>query len=130
MASRLSKLFIASFLGAISSLTFAESIQQNMQQDDLLSVVRETLDTNPEVQIRLESFWASTHDERQAFGGYLPTVDLNASLGMGRRTFDTRDNYNRNLAEVSLTQMLFDGFRVRNAVARTKHESQARYMSC
>ena len=127
MASRLSQLLIASFVGTVSTFALAEPIQKNTQEDDLLSIVRETLDTNPEVQIRLESFWASTHDERQAFGGYLPTVDLNASLGMGRRTFDTRDNYNRNLVEASLTQMLFDGYRVRNAVARTKHESQARY---
>jgi len=97
------------------------------QQDDLLSVIQETLEINPEVQIRLHAFQASTHDEREAFGGYLPSVDANASAGIGVREYDGRGSYSRNYAEISLTQMLFDGFRVRNAVARTKHTSRARY---
>ena len=106
---------------------FAFAQIENGQSDELLSVVRETLDTNPEVQIRLEAFWVSTHDEREAFGGYLPTVDANAAMGIGDRDFDGRGSFNRNLVELSLTQMLLDGFRVRSAVARTKHASQARY---
>lgn len=110
-------------LGASSFLAVAES----QTQDELLSVVRETLETNPEVQIRLEAFWASTHDEREAFGGYLPTLDIKGSLGRGDRDYDGRGDFSRNLAEISLTQMLFDGFRVRSAVAKTRHASQARY---
>lgn len=96
-------------------------------QDDLLSVVQETLAAQPELQIRLNAFNASVHDEREAFGGYLPSIDLNAAVGMGDRDYDGRGSYNRNNAEISLTQMLFDGFRVRNSVAKTKHESRARY---
>ncbi|WP_417538495.1 TolC family outer membrane protein [Marinobacter sp.] len=98
-----------------------------MPQDDLLSVVKETLETNPEVQIRLNAFQASTFDQREAFGGYLPSIDVNAAGGIGDRNYDGRGSYNRNYAEVSLTQMLFDGFRVRNAVARAEHNSRARY---
>ncbi|MFP3978028.1 MULTISPECIES: TolC family outer membrane protein [Marinobacter] len=98
-----------------------------MPQDDLLSVVKETLETNPEVQIRLNAFQASTFDQREAFGGYLPFIDVNAAGGIGDRNYDGRGSYNRNYAEVSLTQMLFDGFRVRNAVARAEHNSRARY---
>ncbi|MDS1309639.1 TolC family outer membrane protein [Marinobacter xiaoshiensis] len=98
-----------------------------MPQDDLLSVVKETLETNPEVQIRLNAFQASTFDQREAFGGYLPSIDVNAAGGIGDRYYDGRGSYNRNYAEVSLTQMLFDGFRVRNAVARAEHNSRARY---
>lgn len=111
------------FMSITSSLVVAE----NKAQDDLLSVVNETLNTNPELQIRLEAYWASTHDEREAFGGYLPSIDANGSLGQGDRDYDGRGDYRRNLAEISLTQMLFDGFRVSSAVARTKHTSQARY---
>jgi adhesin transport system outer membrane protein len=110
-------------LGVFSIFAAAD----NQTQDDLLKVVHETLETNPEVQIRLEAFWASTHDEREAFAGYLPTLDINGSLGRGDRDFDGRGDFSRNLAEISLTQMLFDGFRVRSAVAKTKHASQARY---
>ncbi|NWN91631.1 TolC family outer membrane protein [Marinobacter adhaerens] len=96
-------------------------------QDDLLGVVQETLESNPELQMRLHAFQASTHDQREAFGGYLPSLDLSASGGMGDRDFDGRGSYNRNYAEVSLTQVLFDGFRVRNAVAKAEHTSRARY---
>ncbi|MFD1007223.1 TolC family outer membrane protein [Oceanisphaera ostreae] len=97
------------------------------QQDNLLSVVKETLDTQPELQAQLDAFNASTHDERQAFGGYLPTLDLNLSGGRAQRDFDNRSDYSRNYAEVSLTQMLFDGFRVRNALAKAEHTSLTRY---
>jgi adhesin transport system outer membrane protein len=96
-------------------------------EDDLLSVVQESLENNPEIQVRLNAFQAATHDQREAFGGYLPSLDLNASLGTGDRDYDARGSYSRNYGEVSITQMLFDGFRVRNAVARTEHSSRARY---
>ncbi|WP_323752051.1 TolC family outer membrane protein [Marinobacter sp.] len=111
-----------------ASLSYSSTLAAaSTSEDDLLSVVKETLDTSPELQIRLNAFQASTHDRREAFGGYLPSLDLSASAGMGDREFDDRGSYNRNYAEVSLTQMLFDGFRVRNAVARAEHTSRARY---
>lgn len=116
------KIVVALSAGLTSVIAPAEE-----PQDDLLSVVQETLESNPEVQVRLHAFQAATHDEREAFGGYLPTLDVSASGGLGDRNYDGRGSYNRNYAEVSLTQVLFDGFRVRNAVARTKHSSRARY---
>lgn len=110
------------------SLSYSATVNAaTPQQDDLLSVVKETLETNPELQVRLSAFQASTYDQREAFGGYLPSLDVSAAGGMGDRDYDGRGSYNRNYAEVSLTQMLFDGFRVRNAVARAEHSSRARY---
>lgn len=120
--AKLAFAFSCSFTTAVA---IAE--QTDEQPDDLLSVVQETLATNPELQIKLNAFQATIHDQREAFGGYLPSVDLSASLGRGDRNYDDRGSYGRNYAELSLTQMLFDGFKVRNAVARTKHSSQARY---
>ncbi|RBW51427.1 TolC family outer membrane protein [Marinobacter sp. F3R11] len=119
----------AAKLALVSSLSLAATVvaAQEKPQDDLLSVVQETLETNPELQIRLHAFQASTHDQREAFGGYLPSLDVSAAGGIGAREYDGRGSYNRNYAEVSLTQMLFDGFRVRNAVARAEHSSRARY---
>ncbi|MFA7552629.1 MAG: TolC family outer membrane protein [Spongiibacteraceae bacterium] len=112
----------------VLSLCFTPAIVvAEKPQDDLLSVVQEALETNPELQFSLHAFQASTHDQREAFGGYLPSLDLNASGGRGDRDYDGRGSYSRNYAEVSLTQMLFDGFRVRNAVARAEHSSRARY---
>ncbi|MDO6823562.1 TolC family outer membrane protein [Marinobacter sp. 1_MG-2023] len=118
----------AAKLALAYSLSFTAFISAaEKPHDDLLSVVQETLDTNPELQIRLHAFQASTYDQREAFGGYLPSIDVSASGGIGARDYDDRGSYNRNYAEVSLTQMLFDGFRVRNAVARAEHSSRARY---
>lgn len=97
------------------------------QSTDLLSVVQTTLDTNPELRAHLDAFHASTEDRREVFGGYLPSIDLSASVGQANRQFDNRSDYSRNYAEISLTQMLFDGFRVRNALAKADHTSRVRY---
>lgn len=112
---------------ALSLCLTSTVISAKPPQDDLLSVVQETLATQPELQAQLDAFNASTHDERQAFGGYLPTLDLNLSGGRAQRDFDNRNDYSRNYAEVSLTQMLFDGFRVRNALAKAEHISLTHY---
>lgn len=97
------------------------------QKTDLLTVVQSTLDTNPELRAQLDAFNASAEDRREVFGGYLPSIDLSTSVGQADREFDSRGTYSRNYAEVSLTQMLFDGFRVRNALARADHTSRVRY---
>lgn len=97
------------------------------QSTDLLFVVQTTLDTNPELRAHLDAFHASTEDRREVFGGYLPSIDLSASVGQANRQFDNRSDYSRNYAEISLTQMLFDGFRVRNALAKADHTSRVRY---
>lgn len=97
------------------------------QSTDLLSVVQTTLDTNPELRAHLDAFHASIEDRREVFGGYLPSIDLSASVGQANRQFDNRSDYSRNYAEISLTQMLFDGFRVRNALAKADHTSRVRY---
>ncbi|WP_306299188.1 TolC family outer membrane protein [Pseudomonas sp. ABC1] len=108
----------------LSTLSFGASAAQN---DNLLGVVQESLEFNPELQTRLAAFYAASEDSREAFGGYLPSVDLNASVGQGNRQFDNRSDYSRNYAEISLTQMLFDGFRVRNRLAKAEHTSRVRY---
>lgn len=94
---------------------------------DLRSVVQTALDTNPELHSYLNAFHAATEDRREVFGGYLPSIDVNASIGQADREFDRRNRFSRNYAEISLTQMLFDGFRVRNALAKADHTSRVRY---
>lgn len=116
-----SRLALAICLGISASTALAS------QQDTLLGVVQETLETNPELQTQLNAFYASTEDRRQAFGGYLPSIDITSSVGQANRQYDNRSDYSRNYAEIALTQMLFDGFRVRSALARAEHSSQARY---
>lgn len=96
--------------------------------DTLQDVVKEALEYNPEVQAKFNAFDASTHERREAFGGYLPSIDLEGSLGSAERQYDDgRGWYTRNYAEARLTQMLFDGFLVRNRVNYFEHSSRERY---
>lgn len=98
------------------------------QTDTLQGVVKEALEYNPEVQAKFNEFDATLHDRREAFGGYLPSIDLEGSLGSAERQHDEgRGWYTRNYAEARLTQMLFDGFQVRNRVNRLEHTSRQRY---
>lgn len=103
------------------------SLSAVAEQDSLRLAVGETLRSNPEINSQLEAFFASQHDARVIYGGYLPSVDVDASWGVGNRDFDNRGDYSRNYAEISLTQMLFDGFSVRNNLAKAEHSSRSLY---
>lgn len=113
---------------ALSSSLLAAPVQAPPPGgDDLASVIRLALDSQPELQARWHAFLAAQDARRQAFGEHLPTLDLNASLGRGDREYDARGDFSRHYAELSLTQVLFDGFRIRSRVARADHEQRARY---
>ncbi|CAA0092120.1 Outer membrane efflux protein BepC [Zhongshania aliphaticivorans] len=118
--ARLDLLVVGLLFSLLSTFAVAE-------KDTLRSAVLDTLDSNPEINSQLEAFFASQQDVRAVYGGYLPTVDLDVSVGEGNRSFDNRGSYSRNYAEISLTQMLFDGFRVRNNLAQAKHTSRSLY---
>lgn len=114
------KLALAVCLGVVT-------LHAQAQQDTLAGAVKEAMDYQPEIQAKLHAFNAATYDRREAFGGYLPSVDLKGAVGQADRQHDNRNWYSRNYAEVSLTQILFDGFRVRNQVAKAEHTSRMRY---
>ena len=110
-----------------SLLFFSYGSNAVAETDTLRSAVKQTLDTNPAINSQLKAFLASQDDARAVFGGYLPSVDLTGAVGIADREFDNRGSYDRNRAEVSLTQMLFDGFRVRDSLKKAEHESRALY---
>lgn len=103
------------------------SLSAQAATDSLRAVVTETLDSNPEISATLQAYYASQHEVREAYGGYLPSIDVDASVGQGNRQYDNRSDYSRNYAEISLTQMLFDGFRVRSNLAHAEHSSRSLY---
>lgn len=105
----------------------AQASSPTAGEDNLLAVIEETIETNPELQARWNAFRAARQDEREAFGGYLPSIDLNGAVGRAEREFDGRGHYARHYGEISLTQMLFDGFRVKNQLSQTEHSRKARY---
>ncbi|WP_180062479.1 TolC family outer membrane protein [Acinetobacter sp. YH12120] len=84
---------------------------------DLKSVAKTAIENNPEVQSQWFNFLEATSLKKQARAGYLPSVDLNVVYGKEDRDFDNRgDWFNQGQAEISLTQVLFDGFRIKNKV--------------
>ncbi|WP_323816185.1 TolC family outer membrane protein [Cellvibrio sp. NN19] len=87
----------------------------------------QAIEFNPDVQASWHEFQAATHGVRVARAGYLPSVDVGASTGETNRDYDGRGGYSTNQAQVTLSQMLFDGFRTSGEVDRFDSERLVRY---
>lgn len=91
---------------------------------DVRDVIKQTLDTNPQVQADMRQANARERQVRQALAGYYPTVDLVAGFGFQERdptgaTFAnapgrTRNELERREAQINLKQLVFDGFKTTN----------------
>src|SRR5690606_31289603 len=103
------------------------SLAQTTADGTVKAAVLRAIETNPDVQFRFHAFKAADHDISAARAGYLPSVDLTASAGKARRDYDGRSSYSTNQAEISLTQMLFDGFRTSSQVNYFSSARQVRY---
>ncbi|RJF34803.1 flagellar motor protein MotB [Pseudoalteromonas gelatinilytica] len=90
-------------------------------------VADKAISSNPEVQQAWHAFKASMYGIDAARSGYLPTVDVSASTGYEKRNYGIESDYSRNTAELSLGQMLYDGFRTSNTVKRFESIQLIRY---
>ena len=90
-------------------------------------VALQAIETNPEVQANWHAFRAAAEDVSVARGGYLPSVDLTAAAGKASRDYDGRGSYDSGQAGISLSQMLFDGFRTSSQVNRFDSARLVRY---
>lgn len=93
----------------------------------LRDVVEQTINTNPEVLAAWNGFQAAGHDERVAFGGYLPQIDVNAGVGLEDRQNDQQGSYDTDYVEVTLNQMIYDGFATASEVERLSRAELVRY---
>lgn len=94
---------------------------------DLTGVTKTAIENNPEVQIQWQALQEAIDGQKQAKGAYLPSIDVNAAYGKGRRDFDRRGWFDQGQAEISLTQVLFDGFRVQSRVAQGDYTALSKY---
>lgn len=85
------------------------------------------INNQPEVQARWQAFLAAGDDRRAAKGGYLPSIDVSGEFGAANRQYDDRGWFGRDYAEASITQMLFDGFLVRNQLKEADQTRLTRY---
>lgn len=93
----------------------------------LQEAVEQAITTNPEVLATDYHRDAADQALKEAQAGYLPRVDADAAIGRERRDDAetrllglNRTTFTHRTANVTLTQMLFDGFGVKNEVARQK----------
>ncbi len=117
---------------ALASVSFTVVAQEAPTPGALVSLVdaaRQSVVENPEVLAAWHEYEAASEQTRVARGGYLPRVDLEAGVGE-ERIDDPRyaqNTFSRDRVSVSLSQMLFDGFRTRNEVRRLNHAARTRY---
>ncbi|HEY7886439.1 MAG TPA: TolC family protein, partial [Cellvibrionaceae bacterium] len=112
-------------LGAIvvSGPVAAQATEKTTPRD----VVLQALEVNPEVQAQWQAFRAASFDVGTARASYMPSLDVTAGTGRQSRSFDGRGGYDIHRAEISLTQMLFDGFATQGEVARLDSARQVRF---
>ncbi|WLD58810.1 TolC family protein [Salinispirillum sp. LH 10-3-1] len=89
--------------------------------------VQRALEFHPDVRVKMHGLAAAMSDRREAWGSYLPTVDFNTSAGIELQTNDDRDLYDIFSGDLTVTQMLYRGFRTRNEVERLGHIGVVRY---
>lgn len=129
----ISEKFTTKKLSVFFTLLFAANgsfFNANAEQVSVMPlnyVADKAISTNPEVQQAWHAFKASMHGIDAARSGYLPTVDVSASAGYEKRNYGIEEEYNRNTAELTLGQMLYDGFRTSNNVKRFERIQLIRY---
>ncbi|MEI8641993.1 TolC family protein [Pseudoalteromonas sp. Hal099] len=119
------KLLIGLTLSALGATNVVKADDSSVAP--LTYVTSKAIENNPEVQQAWHTFKSSIYGVDAARSGYLPSVDVSASAGYERRNYGIEDEYNRNTAELSVTQMLYDGFRTSNTVERFERIQLIRY---
>lgn len=94
---------------------------------DIQEVVRQALATNPEVQAAWSGLRAADNDVGVARGNYLPSIDVSAGVGREDRQDDGRGSYSTSFAELTLSQMIYDGFATRSEVERLNRAKLVQY---
>jgi outer membrane protein, adhesin transport system len=100
-------------------------LTHNVMAETLHTVLQQTINTNPDVQISVKDRDASVEELRGAKAGFLPTLDLSASAGrentdnpFTNTSIDGNGTQTFNPREGSLTadERLFDGFSTSHTV--------------
>ena len=121
---------------ALTLLPLAAAVAQSLPpglaqpgSTDMTEVVRQALATNPEVHAAWNGLRAAGNDVGVARGNYLPSIDAAAGIGREYREGDpnTSGSYETSFAELTLSQMIWDGFATRSEVERLDRAKLVRY---
>ncbi len=120
-----------STVSLLVSMAFSGALAANEEETfelfTLKKAAQQAIQTNPKVNERWHAFRAAQYGIDAAKSGYLPTVDVNASVAWEDRDFGINDDYVRNSANLTLSQMVYDGFRTASEVRQFKEEQLVRY---
>jgi len=112
----------------VATLLSATGVQaQTTLATNAKEAALQAIESNPDVQSRFHAFKASAHDVTIARAGWRPSVDVTASAGKANRDYDGRASYDTSRAEISLSQMLFNGFRTTGEIEHFSSARQVRY---
>ena len=97
--------------------------------EPLVQAARKAVVSNPEVQARWHGFQAAGNERDVARAGFLPQIDLTATVGRESRKTPLANygNYNFSATQLTLNQMLFDGLFTPNEVRRLGYAKLTRY---
>lgn len=124
---------VGAFLIAATIVGIAQAQPEPAEAPTEISDIRGAITKGVMISPRVNADWfnfaAIGEAERGAFGGYLPSADLSASIGREKRDTPLIDlgNYGYDATRFSITQMLFDGFATRDEVARLGFEKLSQY---
>jgi adhesin transport system outer membrane protein len=129
----MSKALNLSLLAASFAVGFYANAQTIAPKSNLpeamVQAVRKAVASNPEVQAKWNAFMAADSQRDIAKAGFLPQIDLTASVGNESRTSGgvSLGSYDLSSAQLSLNQILFDGFFTSNEVKRLGAAKLTRY---
>ena len=116
---------------ALACMALTTSHAQTTAPGSLASAAQIAISNNPDVTARLNALRASVNEVDVARGGYLPRVDLSASVGRDRDRITSRNPSSEGLSRsglaLSANQMLWDGQATQKEVERLGHAHATRY---
>jgi outer membrane protein, adhesin transport system len=127
MKTSLKKLTTALFIAGVSISFCALPQYCAAQVLTLKDAAQQAILTNPEVLARWHNYLAAGSEREVGKGGYLPSVTIGASAG--RSKYENRlgaNNFSPRSANITLNQMLYDGFLTKNEVKRLDHNRLVR----
>lgn len=123
----MSRVIVSFMRPYLLALLAAGTAVAHAQDTDLAAVAREALSSNPDVAEARDQWLSRREEVREAEGGYLPSVDLNAGIGYeytddpGTRVANSGSNeLTRKELGLNVRQMLFDGWGTDSEVARQR----------
>jgi adhesin transport system outer membrane protein len=123
---------VGSFFQKIGLLALFLVLHGQVHALDLRTAVEHAITTNPEVLVESSQHRSRLEELGQARSGYKPSIDLNLAAGYERTDNNTTrasgDDYRsltRKEANLTLSQMLFDGFATQREVERQNARVQS-----